>query len=174
MKCESCHGREATVHLTEVINDHVTKLHLCEECAKSKSEEMQAHFGLTDLITGLMETGPSLAPEDMRKSKTKKCGFCGMTYYDFQKTGKLGCGECYESFGKDLISLLKRIHGSDKHIGKAPFVSEKRTEEHKNVQRLKEELEELIFKEEFEKAVILRDRIKEMEEGLNSKKEVKQ
>ena len=36
MICDVCGKKEATVHLTEIVNDKMTKLHLCEECATEK------------------------------------------------------------------------------------------------------------------------------------------
>jgi len=167
MKCEICQEREATVHLTEVINDKVAKLHLCEICAKEKSEEMQSHFGLTDLLAGLMDINPSIAKDPERGNMSIKCPQCGMTYQDFQNTGKLGCGECYETFKDELSGLLRKIHGSDRHVGKMPFMGEKAVDEQETLQRLRNELDELIRSEEFEKAVIVRDRIKNIEEKLN-------
>ncbi len=166
MKCDVCGKEEATVHLTEVINDKVTKLHLCEKCAKTKSEEMQSHFGLTDLLSGLMTFGPSIAGEKIKGGTKLKCPKCGLTYYDFQQAGRLGCGKCYDTFSRELSMLLRKIHGSDKHVGKMPFKGEKMLEDQKDLGRLKNELDELIRMEEFEKAAVLRDRIKDLEEKL--------
>jgi protein arginine kinase activator len=154
--------------LTEVVNDKVTKLHLCEECAEAKSAEMQSHFGLTDLLSGLMDLGPSLPEGDIGQDVMVKCPTCGITYYDFQKTGRLGCGRCYETFTKSLSELLRKIHGSDKHVGKMPFKGEDVLKDQQDLQRLKNELNELIQSEEFEKAALLRDRIKEVEDKLGS------
>jgi len=86
-----------------------------------------------------------------------------MTYYDFQKKGRLGCGKCYGTFQKKLAELLKKIHGSDRHVGKTPYKEEKPRKGAEDLERLRGELEELIKKEEFEKAAVLRDRIKELE-----------
>ncbi|MEA3490066.1 MAG: UvrB/UvrC motif-containing protein [Candidatus Omnitrophota bacterium] len=166
MKCEICGEREATVHLTEVINDKVTKLHICEHCAKAKSSEMQSHFGLSDLLSGLMDFVPAVSEEQVTEGVKTKCPVCGMTYYDFQRSGRLGCGKCYETFAKDLSELLRKIHGSDKHVGKMPFKGEDALKDQQDLQRLKNELNELVRAEEFEKAVVLRDRIKELEEKL--------
>ncbi len=80
MKCNICGVKEATVHLTEVVNDNVTKLHLCEQCAKTKSDEMQSHFGLTDLLAGLMDFGPAVPNEELREDIKLKCPGCGMTH----------------------------------------------------------------------------------------------
>jgi len=166
MKCDVCHVREASVHLTEVINDQVSKLHLCEQCARTKGEEMQSNFGLTDLIASLMDFSPSVSDREVQKDTGGKCRVCGMTYYDFQKTGQLGCGKCYETFRKDLSGLLRKIHGSDRHVGKMPFMGEKALKDQEELQRLKAEMDRLIRAEEFEKAVILRDRIREVEQKI--------
>ena len=166
MKCEICGTREATVHLTEVINDKVTKLHLCEQCAKAKSDEMQSHFGLTDLLSGLMDLGPSVPGGKTAKGVKIRCPVCGMTYYDFQKTGRLGCGKCYEMFAKNLGELLRKIHGSDKHVGKMPFKGKEAVKGQQDIQRLKNELNKFVRAEEFEKAALLRDKIKELEGKL--------
>ncbi|MCK4851486.1 MAG: UvrB/UvrC motif-containing protein [Candidatus Omnitrophica bacterium] len=166
MKCDVCHIREATVHLTEVINDKVTKLHLCAQCAKAKGDEMQSHFGLTDLIASLMDFEPAAVGREELKDKCFKCPVCGMTYNDFQKTGKLGCGECYDAFKKDLSVLLRKIHGSDRHIGKMPFRGEKAVKDQETLSRLKAELDRLVQTEAFEKAAVMRDRIKEIENKI--------
>jgi protein arginine kinase activator len=163
MKCDVCEKDGATVHLTEIINGKVKKFHLCEECAKEKSEEMQSHFGLSDLLSSLMDFEPSMSESMVKESTAVKCPQCGMTYYDFQKRGRLGCGKCYETFHKKLAELLKKIHGSDRHVGKTPYKEEKARKGSESLERLRGELEELIRKEEFEKAAVLRDRIKELE-----------
>ncbi len=166
MKCDICGRREATVHLTEVINDEVTKLHLCEQCAKEKSEEMHSHFGLTDLLAGLMDMGPAIPEGRIKEEIDVKCPGCGSTYFDFQKTGRLGCGKCYETFEKNLSELLRKIHGADKHVGKMPFKGEGVYRAQQDLQRLKKELAQLVRNEEFEKAAMLRDRVKELEDKI--------
>ncbi|MDD3088336.1 MAG: UvrB/UvrC motif-containing protein [Candidatus Omnitrophica bacterium] len=170
MKCDLCGKNDATVHLTEVVNDKVTKLHLCERCAKDKSEEMHSHFGLSDLLSGLMDFGPAIE-NSAEAIPLVKCAGCGMTYQDFQKTGRLGCGKCYETFEKNLGELLRKIHGADRHIGKMPFKGESVLKDQEDLKRLKNDLAKLIREEEFEKAVLLRDRIKELETKLEVKPE---
>ncbi len=169
MKCNICGKREASVHLTEVVNDNVTKLHLCEDCAKSKSDEMQTHFGLADLLSGLVDFGPEVREESFRGGRPAKCSVCGMTYSDFQSAGRFGCGKCYETFSENLSVLLRKIHGSDRHMGKSPVLSAEHAAPTKDVQILKDELKELIRREEFEKAALVRDRIKENEKKAKGK-----
>ncbi|GAI49395.1 unnamed protein product, partial [marine sediment metagenome] len=50
MSCDICHKNEASVHLTEIIDNQITELHLCEECARQKGAQMEQHFGLADLL----------------------------------------------------------------------------------------------------------------------------
>ena len=49
-----------------------------------------------------------------------KCPLCGHTYSDFRKSGKLGCGECYNTFRAPLSVTLKQIHQNPVHKGKVP------------------------------------------------------
>ena len=95
MQCDICHKNEATVHLTEIIDNQITELHLCEECARNKGAQMEQHFGLADLLAGLADLGQSF--EVVGKTELK-CPNCGLTYQDFRRVGRLGCSECYQAF----------------------------------------------------------------------------
>ena len=86
MQCDICHKSEATVHLTEIIDEQITELHLCEECARQKGAQMEQHFGLADLLAGLADLGQQF--EVGAKSETK-CPNCGLTYQDFRRIGRL-------------------------------------------------------------------------------------
>jgi protein arginine kinase activator len=167
MQCDVCGKKEATVHLTEIINEQMTKLHLCEECAKEKGAEMEEHFGLSDLLAGLAGLGASIEP---KVAETIKCANCGFTYQDFTKIGRFGCSECYDSFKKHLAPLLKRIHGADRHVGKVPLMAGKTARDARNLQDLRMKLEKAIQSEEFEEAARLRDKIKEVETRLDNQK----
>ncbi|MFH1995552.1 MAG: UvrB/UvrC motif-containing protein [Candidatus Omnitrophota bacterium] len=160
MQCDICGKSDATVHLTEIVNEEVTKLHLCEECARKKGAEMEEHFGLSDLLAGLADLGTDLEPTAI---KTAKCDECGLTYENFRKMGKLGCGVCYEAFKGQLLPLLKKIHGSDRHIGKIPVKFGRKIADAKRLQDMKMKMEKAIQFEEFEEAARLRDEIKKIE-----------
>lgn len=167
MLCDICGENSATVHLTEIIDDKMTELHLCEDCAQKKSAQMESHFGLADLLAGLADLG---SPFTKTKKEAKiKCSRCGLTYEDFKKVGRLGCGECYSAFREALLPLLKRIHGSTQHYGKSPKKVVKAAKTAKalrprdELQDLKEKLQKAIQLEEFEEAAKIRDKIREME-----------
>lgn len=170
MLCDICKQNAATVHLTEIVDDQMTEMHLCETCANEKGAQMESHFGIADLLSGLADLGKQVEEEELPKVQ---CPNCGLTYEGFRKVGRFGCGECYTTFKKGLTSLLKRIHGSTHHIGKSPVkmgiasgqANEKALKQKalSELQALKKKLQEAIDLEEFEEAARLRDRIRELE-----------
>jgi len=169
MLCDICGKNPATVHLTEIIDDQMTELHLCEECAHQKSAQMEQQFGLSDLLAGLAEFQK---PDLEKETAVIKCPNCGLTYADFKKIGRLGCGECYSAFKKYLGPLLKRIHGSSQHVGKsllfkAGKVAKKKIEKI-DLQELRQKLARAIEMEAFEEAAKIRDQIKELEKSHNN------
>jgi len=188
MLCNVCHKNEASVHLTEIINDKVMKLNLCEECAMKKSAEMEEHFGLGELLAGLTEFGESVKPPE--GAVKVKCPNCGLTYPDFKRRGRLGCSECYAAFESKLTALLSRIHGSGRHVGRAPtgapkaktpvdipvrkappkIPKPKPAPSMSKLQELQLKLRRAVEFEEFEKAAELRDKIRELEKKEKKRK----
>lgn len=162
MICEACKQSQATVHLTEIVNDQMTELHLCETCANQKGAQVESHFGLADLLAGLADVGKATEAEE--EVSAKVCTGCGMTYNDFRKIGRLGCDACYTTFKRNVVSLLKRIHGSTHHLGKTPARLGKPSPQGKvELADMKRRLEQAIEMEEFEEAARLRDQIREVE-----------
>lgn len=171
MLCDVCGKNPATVHLTEIIDEQMNELHLCEDCARHKSAAMEQQFGLSDLLAGMADFEKPSSKEE--ETVTMKCHSCGLTYADFKKIGRLGCGECYNIFRRYLAPLLKRIHGSNQHIGKNPAKTKVITRLYKKkagLEELKNQLQKAIRQEAFEEAARLRDQIKEME-GKKEKEE---
>lgn len=184
MLCDECGKNKATVHLTEIINEQITKLNLCEGCAKQKGSDVEQHFGIADLLAALSDieqtppatpgvTGAAGAPA--APAVKNKCAHCGLTYEDFKKIGRLGCGQCYVSFKASLAPLLKRIHGSNQHMGKSPSPGSMKefkitTKIHDELESAKQELAKAVKREEFEEAAALRDKIKFLEKKLKEAK----
>ena len=161
MTCDLCSKNEATVHLTEIVDDQTRELHLCESCAREKGATAASHFGLAELLAGLADFGTKFEPGTKPKVT---CSQCGMTYEDFRKSGRLGCGGCYETFHRFLAPLLKRIHGSTQHVGKTPVVAGSApVEPPDSLAQLKERLKTAVAQEAFEEAARLRDRIRASE-----------
>jgi protein arginine kinase activator len=162
MTCDICGKKKATVHLTEIVDQQMTEMHLCEDCARQKSTQMEQQFGLADLLAGLSDFNKPTAKQE--QSEELKCSQCGLLYEDFRKFGRLGCGKCYESFKEHLGGLLRKIHGSNKHLGKMPV--DKSAKGAKIVKKvnpllatqeiddLRRQLNQAVDQEDFEKAAL--------------------
>jgi protein arginine kinase activator len=172
MQCDICGKKKATVHLTEIVDEQMSEMHLCEECARQKSVAMEQQFGLADLLAGLADMGKTPASKEAMAAKTATltCSKCGLSYDDFRKFGRLGCGHCYISFREQLDALLKKIHGSNHHLGKvAAKTSSKKSlpsapkPKKDDLEILRDELHDAIQNEDFEKAAQIRDKIRGFE-----------
>ncbi|MDD5518464.1 MAG: UvrB/UvrC motif-containing protein, partial [Candidatus Omnitrophica bacterium] len=141
--------------------EQMNELHLCEECARQKSVAMEQQFGLSDLLAGM--TDFDKLEKEAEPITGLKCPNCGLSYADFKKIGRLGCGNCYSTFSKYLEPLLKRIHGSTQHTGKSPFKAARDLKKKAGTQELRIRLQKAIESEAFEEAAKLRDQIKAVE-----------
>jgi len=171
MLCEECGKNHATVHMTKIINNKVTEIHLCEECSKKHKEfGFDTPFSIQNLLTGLLDNiheGNML----VEHSKSIACDKCGLTYGKFRQTGKFGCSNCYKSFHDKLTPLFRKIHGHDIHVGKVPNRAGGTIRIRKEIGKFKEQLELAVKNEEYEKAAELRDKIKNLQAELEGHKE---
>ncbi len=128
MLCENCGERQAAIHLTQIVNNSVTQLHLCEQCAAEKGVETSASvakFPLGDFLASLGKPGGAESGtgegaeggEGGEGAGGAACPFCGGTLKDFRETGRLGCAMCYTTFEPQMRDLLRRLHGASKHAG---------------------------------------------------------
>ena len=162
MLCQNCGSNNATNHIHTVVNGIVTDMYLCSGCAKSIN--MSFH---SDDMFGLLSS--FLKSVDVSATKKLTCECCGCSYDDILNSGRVGCGNCYKTFMKQLEPALIRIHGRTEHLGKR-CTNSSDGELHKNtdtsniseIERLKSELTKAIEKEEYEKAAVLRDEIKKI------------
>nr|WP_300003271.1 UvrB/UvrC motif-containing protein [Tissierella sp.] len=166
MKCESCGENEAKFHYTKIYNGNIEEKHLCEHCASEDYDfdfDFEKHFSINKFFTGLID--PS--GENSNDKSTLKCEKCGQTYNEFKSSGKFGCDECYVTFKDKLDPLIKGIHGHIHHRGKIPKHSNDNIFLKREKDNLKNDLETAIKEERFEKAAVLRDKLK----GISSKLE---
>ncbi len=164
MSCDQCREREAVIHLTQIVNEQVTTLHLCERCAAEKGVESPGGVSKTPLGSFLaaMGKGPEQAPVAARAAAT--CEHCGASFQDFRESGRLGCPECYQAFEAPLRDLLRRLHGATHHLGER-YVDrgQAATETQPRVADLREQLRVAVETENFELAAELRDRLRVLE-----------
>lgn len=161
MKCESCGKNEAKFHFTKIYNGEVEEKHLCESCASKDFDfdfGSDNHFSMNEFIAGLIG-GPV---KSYKEENGLQCTKCGQSYSEFKEDGRFGCDECYIAFKDKLNPLIKGLHGKNHHSGKMPKHSSQDIFLKREVDDLKKELEESVKQERFEKAAILRDRLKDI------------
>lgn len=165
MKCDLCGDPNATIHMTEVINGEVSEIHLCAKCSKTKTQEYQKNFNMTDFLSDLVD----LDEVDQDVVDNVICDKCGLTYELFKKIGRVGCAHCYVSFHEQLLPLLRKIHTAVRHKGKLPLKSDDNSNDVVilRIEELKEHLERAIKLEEFETAAMIRDEIKILEKKID-------
>ncbi len=170
MICQECKKRQATVHLTKIINNNKTEVHLCQQCAGEKGEfdfAFEPKFSIHHLFAGLLDLDGFETTVGIPVTTKIQCENCGLTYAQFSQIGRLGCSECYESFKDKLNILLRRIHGSTQHTGKVPLRSGSVLKIKKEIQELRSQLQKKIVDEEFEEAAKIRDHIRKLEKEVN-------
>ena len=168
MLCQSCGEKDASIHLTKIINGNIEEKHLCDNCAKDGDElDFNFPFSFQTLFTGLIST----MKEDPQKDKELSCPECGMGYNKFVETGKFGCANCFSAFEEDVYELLRGIHGHSHHVGKIPLRINSKIHNIREIESLKDKLNKSIAQEEFERAAYLRDEIKTIKEKLDSSEE---
>lgn len=176
MKCDNCGNDNANIRYYRNINGVKQEMNLCEACGKK--------LGITDIgfnmpmdfssfLSGFFEES-----EDdtllslMDNNQEKRCKGCNLTFEDIINTGKFGCPECYSTFENQIDSLMNKLHGSNRHIGRIGKVEkiqvnnekDNKSKENDKLMQLKEKLKNLVKEEKYEEAAKIRDEIKKMEE----------
>jgi protein-arginine kinase activator protein McsA len=108
--------------------------------------------------------GVPMSTAETHNFKEVKCKHCGTSLSQCKSSGFLNCDVCYETFSPNVLDNLKRING-DK--------IETKTEEIKHVRSVEDHISNLNFlmnsavqKENYEEAVLFRDKIKKCTETL--------
>lgn len=167
MQCEDCHQEKATVHFTQIVNDETETFHLCPSCAQKrglKTSPVTTQMPLSDFLS---EMGAPIFTK--ATSANLACPRCGCSFRQFRKTGRLGCAHCYLTFEQEMSALLRKIHGSNEHVG---MTAEEAIgpvgESEERLFQLRRELRRAVEREEYELAARLRDEISELEEDLKA------
>ncbi len=188
MLCQKCNKNEASVKYTEIINGDKKQMMLCEECSHELGLDninFNMPIDFSSFFGGLLDDEYN-SPEFMplfQTVKELKCNNCNMTYDEFINQGKLGCEECYDVFSNKIDTILKRLHGDNKHLGRKSVGSDahidqenmghklknkktvevaddKRITKETKLEKLQKELKKAISEERYEDAAKIRDQIK--------------
>ena len=177
MVCDNCGAEDPVIHLTQIVDNEMRTLHLCERCAAEKGVEgtsVPENFPLADFLAQMGPDSAGGASEEGSGFKSPRttgqgadsdhCPYCQLTLKEFRKTGRMGCPECWSAFESHMRGLLRRIHGSHQHVGKVYLSPDPTTSEmRRRVSALRRKLQRAVEIEDFERAAELRDQIHDLE-----------
>ena len=157
MTCDFCNNI-AIIFITHAVGGDVENICLCEECSKDQS--LIVKKGLTEILG----EGDIVAEENEMNSvkespNLSKTCICGLTLEVLQKTGRLGCPKCYQTFKSEIQDRIVKSHNGVEHKGKQidiPMTLETLKERR---EALEQKLQVAIASEEFEEAARMRDLI---------------
>ncbi|MDA9260624.1 UvrB/UvrC motif-containing protein [Puniceicoccaceae bacterium] len=157
LKCSIC-DQEATVHLTQIVNNKIHKVDLCESCAQKKGVTDPEGFSLADLMSKTPLTPVSGEAQLV-------CESCGQESADFRRTGRLGCSDCYTVFRSLVFPVLEDMHAGTAHQGKVPTAALSRQSSQMQLKKLLDSLARAVAEEAYEDAAKFRDQIKVIKEA---------
>ena len=186
MFCQNCGKNEVNFRYTQIVNGVKKEMALCDKCAKKLGLYNDMDFNMPISMSSFLGNMLSDYEDEtflpsFSGIATSKCNNCKTDYDEFIETGLLGCENCYNVFSNKIDSLLKNIHGSNRHVGRiSKFIENSntlgdfkpvekkiktnKTERASKIEELKEKLNKAIKEERYEDAAKIRDEIKK-EEG---------
>lgn len=171
MLCDVCGKRDAVIHIQQIIGKEVIDLHLCRQCAREKNiseSESSVNNSILNLVRNLLD---STKITQFIDQKTTHCPTCGTKLMEIKESGKAGCPDCYREFRTVIRESLGAGSSPLIHKGNIPA----KLKSYKTIlvdrERLKKELEEAVVQEDYETAVIIRDKLKEIELEIGKKNE---
>ena len=158
MLCEKCNKNIANIYLKNNINGSITENYLCSACAGELYG--QNYMNLFDLNSGFESDIFNMLNFNFNKTALPNtCPMCGSAFSDIIKSGKAGCGKCYETFKNEFEPNVIRLHGTAKHTGKIPKSMNNQITAKRKIEELNVKLKTMIADQNFEEAAVIRDEI---------------
>lgn len=164
MKCDICGIKEAVMFIQQVSGDTSKELHLCTECAKAKGFSVQNEKLEVSLNKFFSEI-----------DENRACRVCGQKLANIKKYRNVGCPQCYKEFSAEISTMLKKNMVPDSagtkneadivYRGSLPRQLSQYRSLLEDRAELQNRLNESIANEDYEKAAVYRDRLKELEAG---------
>jgi protein arginine kinase activator len=170
MVCDVCQKHPARLFVTKIMNNDVSKVRLCEVCAREQHVEtsLGKNPSFEQLVNELLplaalaKLSESLRTED---GETMTCPSCGLRYEDFESKKRLGCEHCYSAFAERLGPIIEKVHKSRTHCGKVPASAREEVERTQRIESLKDSIRSAVREERYEEAAQLRDEIERLGAG---------
>ena len=75
----------------------------------------------------------------------------------------MGCDNCYKLFKENILPIVKNIQFDNKHTGKIIKALKSEIKIKNELQSLKRQLKDAVEIEDYELAIVIREKIKEIE-----------
>ena len=181
MTCEICNRNKAE---TVLRRDGEKELYVCRQCARAAKAAKTKKDGKTEgspdrttvTVIGPMDSNGKPPPiveafvkatlglikdlsEVERQEKSAKepeaCPKCGAKWSDIEKSGLVGCPECYKAFRRSVREKFTPMQYGPKHVGSMPEgISGEDSREF-----LKREIASAVKREDFKKAAELKRKL---------------
>ncbi len=172
MLCDICQKNDATIHIKEIHGSEKKTINLCNQCAAEQGKNAGFQFDpmnpLGMLISKIMPGAPNAAPPDVHLA----CPTCGWTAPKIRESGgRLGCPDCYKTFDQIIRAVLENMQRGHAHLGKRPGAAgqadapDSGAARIAELERCREELARAVAAEDYERAAVLRDRVRDLKEG---------
>jgi len=162
--CDVCQAAPASVFITKIVNNDVTKISLCRSCAEKQQADLSNAdtLSLQELMEGILSFGLSSTVASANEDESpddRECPHCGTTAEELRVHGRLGCENCYEVFADRVSSALEQLQAGEEHRGKVAASARELVEMEKRLGSLREALTAAVREERYEEAARLRDEL---------------
>lgn len=147
-------------HVTDIFGKEVVQMHLCQKCFLNQYS-IATQENIANFIAAVIK--------EKERIFAKKCSQCNSSLGDINKSGRLGCPGCYDSFQEELLPVLQRCQGGNLvHIGKKPHdykiieAKEEKLDIKERIRLLKLKMANAIEVENYEIAGVLKKKIEEL------------
>ena len=159
MKCQICDA-EATIHFKEVMDGEMREMQLCETCAEEKGFHLVVEQNKLSIANQFIWMAENLYPESAAKVGAGAVPLLRAALQRVRPRGAARLCRLLHRLRGAAPAMLRRVHGSTRHAGKAPGRPRTVRVRRRDLDRLQEELKRAIEREDFERAARLRDQIR--------------
>ena len=145
------------MRVTQVVNGMRNDLLLCHSCAQLIGLDDRSGEQTEDITQHILDTIQDYQRE-LEELPEASCTNCGLNIKSFHENGQLGCPRCYSDFESFLKPLIRRYHGTTRHLRPRSRKTIPKLHDHRVI-ILREKLSKALKLEDFETAAKLRDEI---------------
>ena len=185
--CEDCGQQSAVCTVAVMMGEKVMHRKLCQACmAKASMAIAAGNLGqvLGSILSAARNAAQSRAEEAEEEGKPQQaaqeqplpaldgdaetCPQCGLTYEAFRKQRRPACAACCTAFRQSVKRVLSESCASLQHVGRRPVTEAVAQRKRAHLERLQRQLEEAVAREDYEKAAMLRDALRNEENRGNA------